>query len=115
MTRRYAVIRDCFFQRLWHKGDIAEFEDNIEVPRHFKECKSEAGLLAARSAGNRPRNVLYEQPQQETAAERLEEQQTTESLEDMTITKLRSYAKSYGIEVEKGATKEEIIAAIRGE
>lgn len=109
--KKYLCIRDCYFRQLWHKGDIAEFEDTVTVPEHFKAYKNEVERLAERIAEDKIKQFMQEQAKEGSVTDG----DAAERLEDMTITKLRSYAKSYGIEVEKGATKEEIIAAIRGE
>lgn len=94
MIKKYRVKRDCYFGRLWLKGEMAEFADDVKVPEHFEPYKTKFDRLAEKMGENAT---------------------ATKKLEDMTVFELRSLAKNNGIELEKNATKENIIAAIRGE
>jgi len=46
--KRYKCVRDCYFNRLYRKGQIIQFGDGVKVPRHFQEIKPPKQTAGAR-------------------------------------------------------------------
>lgn len=108
--KKYIAIRDCYFDRLYKEGDIAEFEDDVEVPEHFAPYKTELEKLAEKMVAEKMREVeMKTEPAQNATVK------SNNHLEDMTVAELKEMAEKCGIELERNAKKEDIIAAIRGE
>jgi len=46
--KKYRCVRDCYFNQYYREGQIVEFEDKVEVPRHFEEIKPPKQTAGAR-------------------------------------------------------------------
>lgn len=84
---KYKVIRTCYWQRrLYEAGEEVELQEE-NVPEHFKAIGSIKERLADREGG----------------------------LDEMNVGQLQKLARANGLKLEKTATKEELLSALRGE
>jgi len=59
--KRYKCVRDCYFNRIYKKGQIVEFEDKVDVPRHFEEIKPPKQTAGAKKPGPKPKTEKPEE------------------------------------------------------
>lgn len=120
---QYVVLRDCFaLNRLWLKGEEVELA-GVRVPCHFQEIKGAeariagrvAGLMVAPDDGNTADDQSADVAPDDGKAAAEESTEEPKALEKTDVFTLRKLARDAGIEIEKGAKKTEIIAALRGE
>ena len=122
MSKKYICKRTCFFQRLYRKGEIEIFADEIAVPEHFELIEEiveetsgsnlpDSGTTtntngADSGAGNKNSNNLP------TGDGNVDEEELYLLLEDKTTAELKEYAAEQTIELGTATKKADIIKLI---
>ncbi|MHC1718542.1 MAG: hypothetical protein AB9883_07805 [Acidaminococcaceae bacterium] len=117
--KKYVCIRDCFFQRLFRKGEIELFADNVNVPEHFRLIEEMPEVISGstQNIGNTTNENNDENNDESNnnlpvGDGNIDEEELYLLLEDKTIAELKKYAADETIELGKANKKADIIKLI---
>lgn len=114
--KKYVCIRDCFFQRLFRKGEIELFADDVNVPEHFRLIEKMPEVISGSSQSMK--DASDEKSNDESNNDlpggdgNIDEEELYLLLEDKTIAELKKYAADETIELGTASKKADIIKLI---
>lgn len=113
--KKYVCIRECFFQRLYRKGEVELFADDVNVPEHFKLIDEIPEVISGSSQdmGDSDNKGNDESGNNLPAGDgTVDEEELYLLLEDKTIADLKKYAADENIELGTANKKADIIKLI---
>lgn len=116
--KKYLCKRTCFFQRLYRKGEIDTFADNVDVPEHFEFIEDIKNIVvdagnSTQGLGDITNNVNNQNSNNlPTGGGNVDEEELYLLLEEKTIAELKKYAADETIELGTANKKADIIKLI---
>ena len=113
--KKYLCIRECFFQRLYRKGEVELFADDVNVPEHFRLIEEIPEVISSSSqdTGETTNGSNDESDSNlPTGDGNVDEEEFYLLLEDKTIAELKKYAADESIELGTASKKADIIKLI---